>query len=561
LSETEEKEESKAAVISLSLRAASNSINEDLTLWEDRVDEVRMIAFDQSGQTVYNDKLNFPNGFTNRCEAVKFDPGTYDFYFIANESAYTGDFAAALSAITNLSQFQTDTRFQQLQYKPDFIPDGATTTGRFLMSAQYDDIEVVSGGTKENPNLLVLPTAKVELIRSLAKVEIIFLKKVPGGNVPANSVASVQLENVAKEYSVPPLDDYYNGQKDVSNTIVPTNFNYNNDSIGAVTFYIPEFLIATGSSDFTQLHINDKSFPIETDDEKVGLTLQRRTIPSLSNYSVIRNYHYIVEAFINSAGGIQLKVCVKPWNKDSYKYIFQDPDRVIVTPPIIPTDSSVIVPTDCGKIEIRSNNEILSQGLLGAYGDQINYWDPVLQGPTIIKGNPPFYCEKKYGPGWRLINSCELMSFLTLFDQTYRIWQSNTWQGFNSGLPFYPVTFRQEAQDLLEKLTGTTLTYTLTDDGKDSFGGDKLNVLDDFFTPGDILVTENDYPNGWPYAAPPNDNGQKWFPMEVVIQVKGYWYTGYYNMSDPANYDKVLYQRFERFDYSQTVSRCVRDVE
>jgi hypothetical protein len=552
----------KKAVVSLLLRSSSSSINEDKTLWEDRVDEVRMIAFDQSGQAVFNDKLSFPNGFTNRSAAIKFDPGIYDFYFIANESACTANFVAAITSVTNLSQFQTDARFNQLPYNPDFMPDGATTDGRFLMSAQYNAIEVMCGGTKENPNPLILPTGRVELIRSLAKIEITFRKKVPGGTVPANSITSIQLNKVAKEFSVPALDAYYTGQQDVSNPIVPAGFNYGNDSIGTVIFYIPEFLNQTGSSDFTELHINDKSFPIETDDEKIGLSYQRRDIPSLSNYSVIRNYHYRIDAYINSAGGIQLKVCVNPWNKDSYKYIFQDPDRDIVVPPVVPTDSSVIVPTDCGKIEILSYNEILSQGLLGAYGDEINWWDPAIQGPAVIKGNPPYYCEKKYGPGWRLINSCELMSFLTLFDQTYRIWQSNTWQGVNSGLPFYSLPFRQEAQDLLEKLTGTDMSkYTLTDNGKDSFGGEKLNMLDDFFTPGDIMITENDYPGGWPFTTPPNDNGNKWFPMEVVIQLKGYWYTGYYDLSDPANYDKVLYQRFEMYNFNGTVSRCVRDVE
>jgi hypothetical protein len=548
------------AVVHLSLRASSDAINTDKTSWEDRVDEVRMIVFNPSGNAVYNDRLNFPNGFNYHSEGIPFTPGTYDFYFIANESAYAAAFSTALSAVKTKSDFQTDARFQQLQYNPDFTPDGTTSTGRFLMSAYYTGIQVFQGGTKEIPNPLILPTGKVELIRALAKVEVVFQKKVPGSVIPSNSVSSVQLTNVAKNYSVPPLDAFYTGATTVSNALVPADFDYTKDSIGAVTFYIPEFLVATGGKNFTQININDKTFAMETG--QAGLALQRRTIAGLSNNSVIRNYNYVVNASISAAGGIQLKVCVKPWSKDAYQYIFQDPDRAIVTPPVVPTDSSVIVPTTCGKIEIRSNNEMLQQGLQGAYGDVVNWYDPTIGGPSITKGNPPYYCEKKYGAGWRLINACELMSFLGLFDQTYRIWQSNTWQGVNSGLPFYPLTFRQAAQDLLEKLTGTDMSkYTLTDDGKDSFGGEKLGMLDDDFTPGDILITENDYPGGWPFTAPPNDGNNKWYPMEVVINVKGYWYTGYLNMSDPANYNKILYQQFEQFSYSSTVSRCVRDVE
>mgnify|MGYP003623619677 FL=1 len=154
------------------------------------------------------------------------------------------------------------------------------------------------------------------------------------------------------------------------------------------------------------------------------------------------------------------------------------------------------------------------------------------------------------------------MSFLAIFDQAYRIWQSNTWQGVNSGLPFYPLPFRQQAQDLLQNLTGVDLSgIVLTDNGKDNLGDAKLGVVDQYFTPGDIMLKESDYPNGWPYTAPPNNSGQKWYPSEVVIQVKSYWYPGYLDLSIPGNKEKVLYEEFQRYDYSSTVSRCVRTVE
>jgi hypothetical protein len=553
---------SSGGFISLLLRASESSINEDTQLWEDRVGEVRMIAFNQNGNAVYNDLLSFPNGMDNSCTAVKFNPGVYDFYFIANESAYTSSFTAALKALTNVSQFQTDTRFGQLQYNPAFVPDGTSSAGRFLMSACYQGIAVANGGTEDNPNLLILPTGKVELVRSLAKVEITFRKKVPGSTISPNTVSSVQLQNVANNYSVPAMNNYYTGSTAASNTITPSNFNYNNDSIGAVTFYVPEFLVQTGGSTVTTLQINHLAFPIRTDAAMTGLTAQRRNITNLSTNSVIRNYYYQIEALLNSQGGIQLKVSVNPWNTASYTYMFQDPNQVVSIPPVETTDSSVVVPTACGKIEIRSNNEYLQQGLQGAYGDQINWWDPNVQGPSIIHGQPPYYCEKKYGPGWRLINSCELMSFLGLFDQTYKIWQSNTWQGIGSNLPLYSLPFRQEAQDLLGKLTGVNMSqYVLTDTkGGDAFGGAKLDILDDYFTPGDIMVTLNQYPN-WTFPSPPFSGIENWFPMEVVNQVKGYWYSGYLDYSDPANYNKILYQQFQRYTYSSTVSRCVRSVE
>ncbi|MCC8142552.1 MAG: hypothetical protein LIO97_00470 [Tannerellaceae bacterium] len=76
----------------------------------------------------------------------------------------------------------------------------------------------------------------------------------------------------------------------------------------------------------------------------------------------------------------------------------------------------------------------------------------------IRKGDPPYYCEKKYGPGWRLINSCELLSFLAVLDTTYTIWLSNTWEAEAYNKPFYPLKFRQAAQELLEALSGLNLS-------------------------------------------------------------------------------------------------------
>ncbi|GHV56612.1 hypothetical protein FACS1894182_03510 [Bacteroidia bacterium] len=547
--------------ISLALRAASGTINQDTQLWEDRVTEVRMLVFDSNGSAVYNGLLSFPNGFSNYSAGVRINPGVYDFYFIANESVYP-NFAGALASVTRQMQLRTDSRFWQLQYNPNFLPDGTSSGGRFVSSAYYQGIAINQGGTEENPMPLPLPTTTVELIRSLAKVEVTFRKKVPGSNIPAGSISSVQLQKVAQTFAVPAIDNYYTGSTTTSNSIVPSNFNYNNDSIGQVTFYIPEFLNQVSGAGATALHINNLSFPIQTDDGKTGLIDQRRTIASLSDSCVIRNYYYQINAYINTQGGVQLKVCVNPWNTASYTYMFQDPGQTLVLPPVVPTDSSVVVPTDCGKIEIRSNNEILNQGLQGAYGDVINWWDPTVQGPSITKGKPPYYCEKKYGPGWRFINSCELMSFLALFDQTYKIWQSNTWQGINAGLPLYPISFRQQAQDLLAKLTGANMSgYTMSNtQGGDNFGSVKLGMLDDYFTPGDILVTLNQYPV-WPFPSPPFSGIENWFPMEVVLQLKGYWYSGYLDYTNPANYNKILYQQFQRYTYSSTISRCVRSVE
>lgn len=555
-------ETNERAIISLSLQAASSSINDDQSSWEDRVDELRMIVFDaNSGNVAFNQRLYFPNGFKNKSKGVSLPTGTFDFYFFANETAYDQTFGTALTSLTNVSDFKTDKRFSSLSYNPDFLPDGSTSSGRFLMSAIYNQVTIASGGTEASPLPLNIPTSKVELIRALAKVQVIFRKKVPGSEIPANTITSVKLKNVASDYSVPPVDNYYTGSRRDSKTAGLTRLSYDRDSLGTVQFYIPEFLTQDDDAAHTLLSINNKEYPVESDMSHTGILLQRRIVPSISHYSVIRNYHYIINAYINSEGGIQLKVNIQPWHKDEYKYIFQD-DKEIVIPPVTPTDSSLIIPTECGKIEMLNYNEVLPKGLQGAYNDEVNYYDPQVGGPIIYKGNPPYYCEKKYGKGWRLINSCELMSFLALFDKTYRIWASNTNEGINDKLPLYPLRLRQDAQALLEKLSGVDLSqYVLTDNGVDPMNDDKLDIIDKYFTPGDIMIKEEDFSGGWPYDAPPMNNGEKWFYSEVVIQVRGFWYPGYYDLSVPGNKEKVLYGEFQRYDYYSTVSRCVRVVQ
>ncbi|MCC8174289.1 MAG: FimB/Mfa2 family fimbrial subunit [Odoribacter sp.] len=312
------------AVISLLVRAASNSINTDNILWEDRVDELRMLVFDPtSGDIVFNQKLYFPNGFDEASRAVRLTPGTYNFYFIANETVYTGNFVTALEDIQNVSEFTTDTRFTTLPYNPDFVPTENTESGRFVMSAIYNNVAVTGGGTETNPVPLQVSTGRIELIRALAKVEVIFWKKVAGSNVPENTITSVLLEDVASYLSVPPLDNYYTGAQTDSPPASLAGLDYDRDSIGAVTFYIPEFLIPEGSTDYTILEINNQPYPIQNDTELSGIALQRRTVPTLSTNSVIRNYHYIINAYIDAEGGLQLQTYVLPWSQDTYYYIFQ----------------------------------------------------------------------------------------------------------------------------------------------------------------------------------------------------------------------------------------------
>ena len=219
-----------------------------------------------------------------------------------------------------------------------------------------------------------------------------------------------------------------------------------------------------------------------------------------------------------------------------------------------------------------AKDESLPDGLKGAYNDEIIYYDPATGKPAIREGKPPYYCEKKYGKGWRMINSCELMSYLALLDKTYTIWMSNTWDAntYNMNhkddpIPFYSRPFRQAAKTLLEKLTGMDLSGTVLmseNNWEDNISDKKLGIVDNYFSPGDIKEREDDYPQGWPFPSPPATSaGESWIYNEAAIQVKVFWYSsGYIDLSDRANWNKVLYGNFQRYDYHAT-TRCVRSVE
>lgn len=558
--------------ISFSISGLSSSINEDQVNWEDRVDELRMILFySQSGEVAYNEKLYFPNGFAAPTKGVRLRSGTYDFYFIANETVYPDDFVDALVKVDHRSDLMS-AAFTNIKYDASFLPGESSPKGRFLMSAIYEGVEVTAGGTENAPLLFDMPaTGKVELIRSLAKVEVVFRKKVSGSTLPESSITSVFLDQVASTFSVPPYDNYFEGEVERTPFASLDGLNFESDSIGSVVFYVPEFLLAEGEGGYTRLSINNQAFPIETDAEKRGITLQRRSTPELSDNSVIRNYHYKINAYVNVGGEVEIRVYVKPWEKDSYSYIFEG-DKEIIIPPVLSTDSSIIIPTDCGKIELLSYNEKLTQGLQGAYNDVVNYWDPSVGGPVIYRGESPYYCEKKYGKGWRLIDSCELMSFLSILDAAYNVWMCNTWltNAYNNNnpdnpLPFYSVPFRKAAQGLLEKLTGVDLSackYMEDNNWQDELVNIKLDIIDNYFTPGDIMVKEDDFPNGWPYPSTPGTNaGESWYYNEAVIQARAFWYdAGYVSLADRGNWYQVLYGNFVRYDFSSTVSRCVREV-
>ena len=151
-------------------------------------------------------------------------------HFLINDSWYIVD-------LPGYGCLLYTSRFTSMVYNPVFHPDGNNSEGRFLMSAVYENIHVTKGGSEQVPVTLPLPTSKVELIRAMAKVEVIFRKKVSGSILSDHAITSVRLKNVASNLSVPPYDNYYLGDRSFSLEASLSELDYQNDSVVTCLLY------------------------------------------------------------------------------------------------------------------------------------------------------------------------------------------------------------------------------------------------------------------------------------------------------------------------------------
>ncbi|SUB88891.1 Major fimbrial subunit protein (FimA) [Porphyromonas macacae] len=282
------------------------SINEDTEYFEDRVTELRLLVFNSAtGAMVFNNKLNFRNGFNRTSEPVKLEKGEHDFYFIANETSGGVDFIDALKSVDNVFKFKNDPRFWNLTFDENFKP---SQNAGIVMSARYQKVDVPDGYTKTNPWPFKGAGFKVQLIRSFAKVELIFTKtkEQDPDNETQKRITSVQLVKIPKKFSVPPMDVKYSSL--FSNNLTQTavinpdiSFDYTKDIIGTLVFYIPEFLREQTESDDGNTAImvkgkgfSDKLVPIDhqyfNDYNQVGH--RDLNISVLSKFCILRNTHY-----------------------------------------------------------------------------------------------------------------------------------------------------------------------------------------------------------------------------------------------------------------------------
>lgn len=291
--------------VDLTLRAQAdgqNTLNADLLDEEDKVHELRIMLF-QSGTLKYNLCYNVPGGSST---TFAFDgnptvrravfrvpkPGIYDMVVIANErvDATQGPtITTALNAVTQRSDLDNIRVAMPALYKGGSLP---TIKLRSPMTAEYANVDMTQAGTQATPHAILLPTPThgVELLRGMAKVELLLKDMVEvqlqGNNQkryawigigPFDRLYTIKSLNMSKSFPLMPQNLLTPSSEVASGVLfndisLPTTPNpkcvidpttLEDLSIGGVAtadyklaFYIPEYLaapaLAVGDQPFLQ---------------------------------------------------------------------------------------------------------------------------------------------------------------------------------------------------------------------------------------------------------------------------------------------------------------------
>ena len=306
------------------------------------VSEIRLLAFDRTtGSCIKNTLIAFngsttlPTNPANRTsDPILMPPGTFNFLFIANESSTILDngFRNALYNVSEAAHLN-NAAFN------DIIFSSYTNTNvesEMPMSAYYSSIYLPNASYDYNDPFRF--PYMIELVRALAKIEINLFNKIP--QTPTiKRVTKLTVSNVGKRFSLPALSEFYSSFYDAStmqNLVLPIAFTedkYEDESIGQLLLYVPEFLkdknVATPPK--TILRFEGTGFiPYEfvllEEIKNIGYKQPRiLDFNTLSNYSIVRNTHYKLNIFLSINRVLEGVLEVLPWEKIESEINFSKP--------------------------------------------------------------------------------------------------------------------------------------------------------------------------------------------------------------------------------------------
>lgn len=170
------------------------TINKDDVDWEDRVNSLALLVFDEDGNKIAEHIDDAGNGAAGENFVIKLYPGKLDFYFVANMP----NMSTALSSITNVGQMET--YLSGLYELSASLYNAASSAKGFPMSRIYKNQSITKGGTVYQPapfrpkNDDGLIEDKVLLVRVVAKLEVKVLES------EASSIQNVILKNAFDKF-------------------------------------------------------------------------------------------------------------------------------------------------------------------------------------------------------------------------------------------------------------------------------------------------------------------------------------------------------------------------
>lgn len=316
---------SKVGYMAITTRAqgATETLNQDTQDNEDKVERLRLMAFERAtGKAVYN-KVHPIADFTNYAKNVPMRTGQYDFCFVANEDAAL---AAALDKITFKDGLYYDDVLTKIAYKG--VNDKPTL---FFMTAELQG-EVLANNTQTNPLHL-----DVKLIRCLAKVDLnmVYKDNMTDKEKEATKglrLTAIKFKNLPTTYSLFPPKATYDGalkaEDDYTSGVAAAR--YSDEGANPVlhkAVYVPEFLRANGAAEATkstiEVHyakhgIDRKHTAVDIDHQgwnQAGDKYTPAITAGLSTKSIVRNTSYALKGTLEGwdQESITFNWEVMPW--------------------------------------------------------------------------------------------------------------------------------------------------------------------------------------------------------------------------------------------------------
>ena len=313
------------------------TINKDDVDWEDRVNSLALLVFDEDGNKIAEHIDDAGNGAATENFVIKLYPGKLDFYFVANMP----NMSTALSSITNVGQMET--YLSGLYELSASLYNAASSAKGFPMSRVYKQQIITQGGTVYQPAPFLpknddeLSEGKVLLIRVVAKLEV----KIAASD--AALIDDIVLKNAYKEFHLQHgLVKTENVDGTPSSVAQSTNTPHSlithvgdvtlQESLptgGYVTYiaYMPEALMSGAKwTDTDHIPINyfvikttsgvDFEIPIITSSD-MGWTdnylAYAKNDTDLDKYNIYRNRRYFYE--VKNLSDIEIQYNVKEWEQ------------------------------------------------------------------------------------------------------------------------------------------------------------------------------------------------------------------------------------------------------